>query len=130
MDAAGSNTAVIFGGARAATMTMLFAATHPDRARALETLTRAGLLDDERFARGRATALAARGYGDAAIGFDLERQGVAAELATGVLEELEPERDRAVRVAAAAGGAARAARVLARRGFGEDAIEAAVGHVA
>ena len=101
-----------------------------DRARALETLTRAGLLDDERFARGRATALAARGYGDAAIGFDLERQGVAAELATGVLEELEPERDRAVRVAAAAGGAARAARVLARRGFGEDAIEAAVGHVA
>ena len=53
-----------------------------------------------------------------------------AELATGVLEELEPERDRAVRVAAAAGGAARAARVLARRGFGEDAIEAAVGHVA
>ena len=61
-----------------------------DRARALETLTRAGLLDDERFARGRATALAARGYGDAAIGFDLERQGVAAELATAVLEELEP----------------------------------------
>jgi len=101
-----------------------------DRARALETLTRAGLLDDERFARGRATALAARGYGDAAIGFDLERQGVAAELATGVLEELEPERDRAARVASAAGGAARAARVLARRGFGEDAIEAAVGDVA
>jgi len=48
----------------------------------------------------------------------------------GGFEELEPERDRAVRVAAAAGGAARAARVLARRGFGEDAIEAAVGHVA
>lgn len=101
-----------------------------DRARALETLARAGLLDDERFARGRATALVARGYGDAAIGFDLERQGVAPELATAVLEELEPERDRAARVAAAAGGAARAARVLARRGFGEDAIEAAMGDVA
>ncbi len=35
MDAAGSDTAVVFGGARAATMAMLFAATHPDRTRAL-----------------------------------------------------------------------------------------------
>jgi regulatory protein len=98
-----------------------------ERARAVETLTRAGLLDDGRFARGRARALAARGYGDAAIRFDLERQGVAAELAAEALAELEPERDRALRLAATAGGAARAARLLARRGFGEDAIEAAVG---
>src|SRR5918911_4216408 len=94
-----------------------------ERARAVETLTRAGLLDDVRFARGRARALAARGYGDAAIRFDLERQGVAAE----ALTELEPERDRALRLAASAGGAGRAARLLARRGFGEDAIEAAAG---
>jgi SOS response regulatory protein OraA/RecX len=98
-----------------------------ERARAVETLTRAGLLDDGRFARGRARALAARGYGDAAIRFDLERQGVDAELATETLAELEPERDRALRVAAPAGSAARAARLLARRGFGEDAIEAAAG---
>ena len=35
MDAVGSHDAVIFGGARAATMAMLFAATHPDRTRAL-----------------------------------------------------------------------------------------------
>jgi SOS response regulatory protein OraA/RecX len=98
-----------------------------ERARAVETLTRAGLLDDGRLARGRAHALAARGYGDAAIRFDLERQGVAAELATEALAEVEPERDRAVRLAATAGGATRAARLLARRGFGEDAIEAAVG---
>jgi len=98
-----------------------------ERARAVETLTRAGLLDDARFARGRARALAARGYGDAAIRFDLERQGVEAELAAGALAELEPERDRALRVAAGAGGAARTARLLARRGFGEDAIEAAAG---
>jgi regulatory protein len=90
-----------------------------DRAEAVEALTRAGLLDDERFARTRAAALAARGYGDAAIRFDLERQGVAAELAEGVLGDLEPERNRAARVAAAAGGGVRAARVLARRGFGE-----------
>ncbi|HMK63598.1 MAG TPA: alpha/beta hydrolase, partial [Acidimicrobiales bacterium] len=35
MDAAGSEAAVIFGGARGAAMTMLFAASHPDRTRAL-----------------------------------------------------------------------------------------------
>lgn len=98
-----------------------------ERARAVETLTRAGLLDDSRFARGRARALAARGYGDAAIRFALERQGVEAEPAAEALAELEPERDRALRVAASAGSAARTARLLARRGFGEDAIEAAVG---
>jgi SOS response regulatory protein OraA/RecX len=96
-----------------------------ERARAVETLTRAGVLDDARFARSRALALAARGYGDAAIRFDLERKGVEAEVAAEALAELEPERDRAVRVAATAGGGVRAARLLARRGFGEEAIEAA-----
>ncbi len=35
MDAAGSAGAAIFGGARGAAMTMLFSATHPERARAL-----------------------------------------------------------------------------------------------
>jgi regulatory protein len=98
-----------------------------ERVRAIEALTRAGFLDDTRFARGRARALAARGYGDAAIRFDLERQSVDAELAVEALAELEPERERAMRVAAAAGGAARAARLLARRGFGDEAIEAAAG---
>ena len=98
-----------------------------ERARAVETLTRVGLLDDVRFARGRARALAARGYGDAAIRFDLERQGVEAEVVSEALAELEPERDRALRLAASAGGAVRTARLLARRGFGEDAIEAAAG---
>jgi class 3 adenylate cyclase len=35
MDAAGSEDAIVFGGARAATMSMLFAATHPERTKAL-----------------------------------------------------------------------------------------------
>lgn len=35
MDAAGSQAAVVFGGARGAAMTMLFAASHPERTRAL-----------------------------------------------------------------------------------------------
>ena len=101
-----------------------------ERAEALETLTRAGVVDDRRFARSRAAALAGRGYGDAAIRFDLKRHGVVAELVEETVAELDPEEARARRVAAAAGGGARAARVLARRGFGTDAIEAAVGDVA
>jgi pimeloyl-ACP methyl ester carboxylesterase/class 3 adenylate cyclase len=35
MDASASDSAVVFGGARAATMAMLFAATHPERTKAL-----------------------------------------------------------------------------------------------
>jgi pimeloyl-ACP methyl ester carboxylesterase/class 3 adenylate cyclase len=35
MEGAGSTEAIVFGGARAATMAMLFAATHPDRTKAL-----------------------------------------------------------------------------------------------
>jgi pimeloyl-ACP methyl ester carboxylesterase/class 3 adenylate cyclase len=35
MDAAGSDSAIVFGGARAASMALLFAATHPDRTKAL-----------------------------------------------------------------------------------------------
>ena len=101
-----------------------------ERTEALETLKRAGVLDDRRFACSRASVLACRGYGDAAIRFDLERHGVAAELVDAAVSELEPEEVRAARVAAAAGGGARAARVLARRGFGGDAIEAAAGDVA
>src|SRR5439155_24276402 len=42
------------------------------RAEALETLERAGLVDDRRVAAARACALAERGYGDAAIRFALE----------------------------------------------------------
>jgi SOS response regulatory protein OraA/RecX len=101
-----------------------------ERAEAVETLKRAGVLDDRRFARGRAAALAGRGYGDAAIRSDLERHGVARELVEAAVSELEPEEARAAPVAASAGGGVRAARVLARRGFGADAIEAAVGDVA
>src|SRR5438445_12895222 len=41
----------------------------------LAVLSRAGLVDDSRFARTRATSLAERGYGDAAIRHDLERPG-------------------------------------------------------
>ncbi len=57
----------------------------------LAVLSRAGLVDDARFARTRADSLAERGYGDAAIRHDLGRQGIAREVIEETLESLEPE---------------------------------------
>ena len=95
---------------------------------AIETLSAAGLVDDTRFADARARALAARGLGDAAIRYDLvARHGVEAVLAEQAIGNLEPEVARAEGVAAAFGGRTRAARALARRGFGHEAVEAVVG---
>lgn len=97
----------------------------PERARALETLAWAGLVDDERVAAARAEALAGRGLGDAAIRFALEREGFELNAVDAALERLEPERERAARVVADRGAGVRTARLLARRGFGEEAVEAA-----
>ena len=96
-----------------------------ERAAALGTLARAGLVDDARFAHARAAALAERGRGDAAITWELERQGVSQQLVESALAALEPERERALALAARHGANAATARLLARRGFGEDAVEAA-----
>jgi SOS response regulatory protein OraA/RecX len=96
-----------------------------EREAALGSLARAGLVDDARFAHTRAASLAERGRGDAAIRWDLERQGVATELVEAALEALVPERDRALALAARHGATAATARLLARRGFGEEAVEAA-----
>lgn len=95
------------------------------REETVETLERAGVVDDERYARTRAERLSAR-FGDLAIRDDLERRGVPAELVDAALAGLEPESARAVRIAAARGPSLRTAAELARRGFGEDAIVAAV----
>jgi SOS response regulatory protein OraA/RecX len=93
---------------------------------ALEALLRAGLVNDGRFAHSRARSLAERGKGDAAIRHDLEQQGLAGEEIGAALASLEPERERAERVIARRGGGAATARLLAGRGFGEDAVERAV----
>jgi regulatory protein len=90
-------------------------------------LARAGLVDDARFARNRAESLAGRGYGDEAIRDDLGRQGVSGELVEDALERLEPERHRARRIVARRGPGAKTARYLASKGFGEGALEAALG---
>jgi regulatory protein len=93
------------------------------QADALGALRDAGYLDDERFARGRAEHLAARGYGDEWIRADLAAQGVAAETVEAALEALEPEAERARRAWRSLDGGTRAARTLARRGFGEETLE-------
>lgn len=97
-----------------------------ERRSTVERLQQAGAVDDARFARGRAAALASRGRGDAAIRHDLEARGVGPEVAAAAVDELEPEAERAQGVAQRLGGGLRAARALARGGFGDDAIEAAV----
>jgi SOS response regulatory protein OraA/RecX len=72
-----------------------------------EELTRAGLLDEGRFAHERARVLAERGKGDAAIRFELERE-------------------RAARLIDRRGATPATARLLASRGFDEDVVAAIV----
>jgi SOS response regulatory protein OraA/RecX len=95
------------------------------RAETLAILDRAGLVDDRRFAADRAAALAGREYGDAWIRWDLERRGVAAEVVEEAIGTLDGERSRLQRILSERGGGPQVARTLARRGFGEDAVEAA-----
>jgi SOS response regulatory protein OraA/RecX len=92
---------------------------------AIGTLRRARLLDDKRFAAARAVGLAERGLGDTAIRFDLDRHGIATTEIEAALAGLEPERERAERIVSRRGAGPATARHLARRGFAEDAVEAA-----
>jgi regulatory protein len=96
------------------------------REQALETLERVGYVDDERFARMRAEQLANRGSGDALIRDDLERRGVAAGLIEQAIGALEPERERAERIAERRGRSVKTARYLASHGFGEEALDGLV----
>ena len=101
-----------------------------ERAETIGVLRRAGFLDDERFALMRAEALAERCSGNALIRHDLLVQGIDGEIAEQALGSLEPETSRAARIAASRGSDITTARYLARRGFGEEAVEAALTVVA
>jgi SOS response regulatory protein OraA/RecX len=101
-----------------------------ERAETLGVLRRARFLDDERFACSRAELLAERHGGDALIRHDLLAQGFEEETVEQAIAALDPESGRAARAAASRGGGMAAARYLARRGFGEEAIEAALRNVA
>jgi SOS response regulatory protein OraA/RecX len=97
-----------------------------DRSEVLATLTRTGLIDDRRFANVRAASLADRGAGDALIRHDLRLAGVDDGVIEDALSALEGERERAERIVARRGVAAKTARYLAGKGFPEDVVRAVV----
>jgi regulatory protein len=97
------------------------------RADALDTLERVGYVDDERFAAARAAALAGRGYGDEAIRHALKGDEVGEEAIAAGLATLEPEAERALALVERLGRTRKVAAQLARKGFGQDAVEAALG---
>jgi regulatory protein len=94
---------------------------------ALETLERVGYVDDERFAGARAEALANRGYGDEWVRRDLSEHGVAAEAVAEAIAALVPEAERAAALVERLGSTPKTAAQLARKGFSQDALEAALG---
>jgi regulatory protein len=93
------------------------------RSETIERLTDAGAVDDARFARARAQALADRGAGDLLVRHDLAGRGIAAPAIEEAIALLEPERVRAARICGRRGSGAKTARYLARKGFSEEAIE-------
>lgn len=92
-------------------------ASAASREDALETLERAGLVDDARVAASRARVLAGRGFGDAAIRFSLAQEGLAPELVEEALAALDPELERARRLIDERGSTAKTVRWLAAKGF-------------
>jgi SOS response regulatory protein OraA/RecX len=101
----------------------------PDEVRtAVERLRDAGYVDDVRYANARAEALADRGFGDDAVRFELEREGLAADRIAAALLALPPERERAIAFLARARTPLLGIRRLAAKGFSADAIESAVAH--
>jgi regulatory protein len=97
------------------------------RSDALEALERVGYVDDGRFARTRAAALAERGYGDAYIRADLEGQGVPAEAVDEAVAALPSEPERAAALVGRSGRDPRTAARLARKGFAPETLEEVVG---
>ncbi len=96
-----------------------------ERVEAVDRLADIGYLDDARFALGRARSLAERGYGDDAVRFELEQEGVAAERIDAAVAGLAAERDRALAVLRGSRSALTGIRKLAAKGFSADSIEAA-----
>jgi regulatory protein len=98
---------------------------------ALDRLSEVGLVDDLKLARSRAERLARRGWGNRGIAARLAAEGVGREEIDAAVAELEPERERALALAAssAATPARRLASRLRSRGFGENAIRVALMHL-
>jgi SOS response regulatory protein OraA/RecX len=95
----------------------------------VEALTGAGVLDDARTAARRAHALADRGWGDGAVAARLEGEGFGRPAVEAAVGELEPESARATVLAGTTEDPRATWKLLARRGFAEETIEAVVGTV-
>jgi regulatory protein len=91
------------------------------RAAVLETLERAGLVDDARVAAGRARSLADRGYGNDAIRHALAAEQVDAALVEEAVAALEPEAERAEKLLGPSPDV-KALRRLAAKGFDPDLL--------
>ncbi len=90
-------------------------------------MTGLGYVDDHRFAVGRASSLASRGYGDEAIAFDLEQRGVGAEQIAAAVQALAPEAERArTFVARSSGPPEKLARALQAKGFSAETVESMI----
>jgi len=97
-----------------------------DRSRAVETLRRTGLVDDERFAIARASSLAERGAGDALIRARLAEAGVVQELVDAALDAVEREAARVRRIVGSRGSSPKTARYLYGKGFSDDVIRTVI----
>jgi regulatory protein len=97
-----------------------------ERRDVLDRAERSGLVDDVRFAEQRARRLAERGAGDLLVLDDLVRHGIDEPVARQALSALEPESERAARIAEAREASARTIRQLASRGFSEETLEALI----
>ena len=97
-----------------------------EAATAVERLRQAGYVNDARYAATRAEVLADRGYGDEAVRFELEQDGLAAEEIEAALATLAPERERALELLHRAKSPLAAFRRLAAKGFDADSLEAAL----
>lgn len=93
---------------------------------ALATLQRTGIVDDDRLAQLRTSALARQGAGDALIRHRLEAAGVGEESIQRALESVEDEALRARRIVVRRGGGSRTARYLVGKGFSEEVVRGAV----
>ena len=123
--AAATRTLAASDRSRRALEQRLLRAGHSAAARedAIATLDRAGLVDDARFAAGRAELLARRGYGDAAIRADLRRRSVSSETAADAVAGLEPELARARPLLEGQSVSPALLRRLTSRGFSRDTVD-------
>ena len=92
----------------------------------IDRLAELGVLDDRRLAARRASTLAARGWGDAAILVHLEGEGIGEEQAREAVGALAPEVERAAALASREPNVRRAGAFLVRRGFSDESVEHAL----